>query len=130
LACAIARSVSVRGGHPDDVLRDWRRLGRGDLSDIGLGYAPEPIRSSVGGRLGYELVGVVVGEVGLGDGAVAFIVDRRGLVLLEPFLGGDPLRGFGVVGVPRGQLGLGAFGGGAGTRGVRKPPRPGVVKPL
>jgi len=67
------------------------------------------------------VIGPVVVEVGLGDWAVAFVLGSRGTVGVEPFLGGDRLLGLCVVGVPRGQLGLRAFGCGAGAGGVGQP---------
>ena len=73
---------------------------------------------------------LVVGDVVLGDVAGALVVDERGAVSGEPFLGGDDGVGFGVVGVAFGEQGLGVLGGGAGAGGVGEPDGAGVVELL
>ena len=113
----------VRGlccaGHAHDVLGNRGALGRGNLSQV---RPPDVdvLAEVVGAPRLLDLV--LIGDVGLGDGAVAVLLSGGVAVCGEPVLGGDVLLGLGVVGVPGGEFGLRPRRGRAGTGRVDELP--------
>lgn len=98
----------------DPVLVDLAGLGCGDLTHVRLDGVE---RDAVVGELVGAVVDVGLGDVGLGDGLVALVVDTAGGVGGEPLLGGDALLGFLVAAGDDdpGDVGLGPGSGGVGS---------------